>query len=172
MYMGRNLNAKHNKPFKHVGPLNYTEDDILIYTLYICGPIKKTDKNNLERYFSKFGQLENVKIITKKSSSSKSGSFNFAFVNFKEAESASKALRCKHHYLGSGILTVKSADSYNQPFQKKLQEPDIESSDNEESNINYSILNLNDDCMLIMFKYLSFSDHIKMSVHGWTIYSN
>ncbi|XP_055384632.1 uncharacterized protein LOC129614208 [Condylostylus longicornis] len=149
--------------FKHVGSLSYTEDDILIYTLYISAPLKKTDSNKLKEYFSTFGEVESVNIFIRKkcSYSGNNRTFSFAFVCFKEAESASKALRRKAHFFCNRNIIVRSADSWKQPFQKKLNKSEDEVIDCE--NTSYSILNLNDDCLFIIFKYLPFNEQIKMS---------
>lgn len=76
--------------------------------------------------------------------------FGYAFVQFDNAESATKAMAKYRHYIGGKIVKAKAAHNHHQK-QKRFKVPEADSPS--------IILNkLNEHCLMEIFEYLSVSD--------------
>lgn len=64
-------------------------------------------KTDLTNYFSRFGFVESVKILTK-------GDFSFAFVQFKSENEAKAALSSSQQQINNQAVTVRAAKSKGQ----------------------------------------------------------
>ncbi|XP_055373453.1 uncharacterized protein LOC129606868 [Condylostylus longicornis] len=137
----------------------YTEDNILIYTLYISNIPETFSSDELKKYFDHFGKVETL--TYKKKYKTAEGHRYRAIVKFLKSESASKTLRVRNHKVGNVVLEVRGADSWIQPHKKRLK-PLLKIDDNDTEN--FFILKLNDYCLFNIFSYLPFQDQVRMSI--------
>lgn len=152
----------------HVGDICYTEDNITVYNIYVYNLPKSINEDNLKEHFSRFGEVQSVSIVQRKKIKS---AFRYAFVNFKKPESAAKAIRTPHHNIQGKRIKIKAADSWKQPTKQNNNENEStnndgkndKNDDNDEKIPPNSILNLNDDCLLHIFSFLTLREKLRMS---------
>lgn len=103
--------------------------------------------NKIKDYFERFGEVEKVRVHSK-------DTFQYGFVQFKTTDAAKLVLARSRHWIGNCSVKVKAADRWHQPDKAanpQFPPPDFDS--------DLNILNaLNDDCLRVIFKYLSMVD--------------
>lgn len=104
--------------------------------------------------------MEKVEIISPNHSES---AFRFSFIEFREAEDATKALAKKTHYISGRKYIISPANSWHQPKKDPSPEPSCDVEESYESDENLSILTLNDDCLLKVFSYLPMKEQLMLS---------
>lgn len=113
---------------------------------------------DIQKYFTRFGPIEDVYIVNKRS--------NNVLLIYRDGESASDALQCNNHQISGSPITVTVAKQ--QPHiprhhlllfnNKRNQLWEYKRLPNSTSNIT-KLININDDCLFHLFKYLS-PDHL------------
>ncbi|XP_037031225.1 uncharacterized protein LOC119070828 [Bradysia coprophila] len=134
--------------------IEYTDDGIVVTTLYIKSLGKEITRSHLVDYFTKYGKIQNVRIhgIPTKAN-------GFGFVTFARPEAASKVLQSRFHKINGKEVTIAIADSWH-------QEKPLEQSNNhktkpvklpiELTNTTGTYLtDLNDDCLYEIFSRTS-----------------
>lgn len=110
IYAGTILISKYCNKNIYIGKnvKGYTEDDVLISTIYANNISNNMDTNDCEEFFSKFGKVKNVNILDELNDSINNGRNLQAFVTFEKPESALNAilfyrdvekLRCSHSFV-------------------------------------------------------------------------
>lgn len=108
-------------------------------------------------YFEKYGKIDTITVHSKK----KSG---YALIQFESVESASAAIAKPQHEINGKLINVEAAHYWLQPkiqpsrpkTSKNVGKPDKTTS--REVKPNKLILDLNDGCLIELFKYLPISD--------------
>ena len=83
------------------------ETNISVKKLFVGGLKDNHDEETLRDYFSKFGKLISIKILTDKTSGKRRG---FAFIEYDDYDAVDKAI-CKYSILS--LLHVSNASSLN-----------------------------------------------------------
>ncbi|XP_018802101.1 PREDICTED: uncharacterized protein LOC108977060 [Bactrocera latifrons] len=145
----------------------YTEDNVLVYNIFIYSIPKKFTQNYIQNYFSKFGKLLDVKIVVDRKSFQHEAP-NMWFVHFAEPESACSVLIKFYHRFQGIRIGVKAANSWNQPHPERACsvlsydswfKPTIASIPTNGTNI----LSLNDDCLDIIFGMLELKNKVRFA---------
>ncbi|XP_017867096.1 PREDICTED: uncharacterized protein LOC108616422 [Drosophila arizonae] len=137
----------------------YTEDHILVKKLYIISVAPAISPKNLRDYFTTFGAVKHLELLTHSASASGSKAaaeklkYRSAFVVFDDARNAAKTLRRKVHYVKNVRLMVVPSDSWHQPDAY-----DIPLAGDDEPAA--AIMKLNDHCLDQIFRMLPLSDRI------------
>ena len=81
-------------------------------SVYVGGLTDLVTKGELKKYFEKYGDVKDIKIITNSSDVSVLNvrSFNFAFVKFFDHEVKKCMMEEAFHYICNGVCEVKIAD--------------------------------------------------------------
>ncbi|XP_055714722.1 uncharacterized protein LOC129808829 isoform X2 [Phlebotomus papatasi] len=123
-----------------------TEDGFPVQTLYVSG--FGSSSPNVQTLMSSFANDGPIKKV----SINDTGKIAYAFVTFSDVKSALKAQKTPH-YFNRRRLILRPADSWHQP--QDWREP---SDNDEEIDMEQSILKLNDDCLFCIFSYLNLRD--------------
>lgn len=78
-------------------------------------------KNDIEKYFKQFGEVEKFRFV------SKTKFFGYCFVQFETEESARAALANIKHRIGNSTVKVKPGDSQHQPDSENYLYSDSDS---------------------------------------------
>ncbi|XP_017476031.1 PREDICTED: uncharacterized protein LOC108366188 isoform X1 [Rhagoletis zephyria] len=165
----------------------YTEDNVLIYNIFVYSIPKKFNEDDVRCYFSKFGKVSNVRLVPDRKRSRRAAP-KVGFVNFAEPAGAFSALRKGNHRLQGSRIGVKAGDSWNQPDAEKAcsqkpNETDAASTSAESKQKNKSeevkpaatptyhaasveglnVLALNDDCLEMICRLLELRDQVRFA---------
>nr|XP_014085654.2 F-box/LRR-repeat protein 7-like [Bactrocera oleae]XP_036231123.1 F-box/LRR-repeat protein 7-like [Bactrocera oleae]XP_036231124.1 F-box/LRR-repeat protein 7-like [Bactrocera oleae]XP_036231125.1 F-box/LRR-repeat protein 7-like [Bactrocera oleae] len=154
----QNFFIKHNKA--------YTEDNVLIYNIFVYSIPKQLTEKNVRDYFSDFGNVLDVKLVADKKRNRRAA-LKVGFVNFSEPESACCALKNNQRLHGLRI-GVKAGDSWNQPNAEKACSVKVRNTWIQPSFVSLptegiNILSLNDDCLEIIFGLLELKDQVRFA---------
>uniref|UniRef100_A0A0A1XGF6 Putative RNA-binding protein EEED8.10 n=1 Tax=Zeugodacus cucurbitae TaxID=28588 RepID=A0A0A1XGF6_ZEUCU len=158
----------------------YTEDNVLVYNIFVYSIPKQLTEDDVRRYFSKFGNVLDVKLVADKRRSRRAAP-KVGFVNFAASESACSALRKNNHRLQGVRIGVKPGDSWNQPNAEKAcgsRENDnnvattskqtkkhVQQSTTKDAIATNSthMLALNDDCLESIFGFLDLKAQVRFA---------
>lgn len=143
---------KRNFYFKN--KLAYTEDHVLVKSLFLVYIAAELDHTHLRKHFQSFGRVVRLQVFRdnkpKGGGQSKSRS---GYVLFANPRHAANALMQKVHYVNKRRLSVQPSDSWHQPDSRNPRNVDP----NEPP---AAILNLNDHCLEHILCKLSLIDRI------------
>ncbi|XP_059225277.1 putative RNA-binding protein EEED8.10 isoform X2 [Stomoxys calcitrans] len=155
--------------FKIVNGQAFTEDNMLVHNLFVYNiPIKTTTEQFLT-YFKKFGEIKNVRLLNdnkkRRNVQHHHQTQKIGFVNFCDAKVAAKVLQNKNHAINKKRIGVRACDSWHQPgaLGKKDASGATDNSSSEQCQQEALILNLNDDCLDLIFKNLPLLDQINFA---------
>ncbi|XP_053965268.1 uncharacterized protein LOC128867791 [Anastrepha ludens] len=148
----------------------YTEDNILIYNIFVYNIPRRMKDADITCYFSKFGVISEVRLVDDKKRSRRS-SPTVGFVNFVEPESAYRVLQKFNHRIRGSRIGVKAGNSWNQPDAEKAcsqvvlgtQQKKVEASNFDTKFTSLNMLSLNDDCLDIICGLLVLRDQIRFA---------
>ncbi|XP_033216920.1 uncharacterized protein LOC117172800 isoform X2 [Belonocnema kinseyi] len=135
-------------------------DDVPIKKLFVTNLAKKTTQEDLSKFFTHFGKVEECVIKKNKKS-------NYAFVTFVTAESALQALKNTNR-LHEKELTVIPADSRHQPIptkkdNKSANEPNEKIEEPTSSTELYPLVHrISDNCLMNIFQHLPIVDRVRV----------
>ncbi|KAM7344478.1 uncharacterized protein ACRADG_011203 [Cochliomyia hominivorax] len=151
----------------------FTEDNIIIYNLFISYLPKNVTTAEISKYFKQFGKVLNVKCIANKIGSN-------CFINFADPRVAARVLQRRRHVIRNSKIHLKPSFSYYQPdgqriiaqLRKKLNNDVVNNDTASFSSCNNSItteqsaliLTLNDDCLEYICKQLKPKDQINFAL--------
>ncbi|XP_026667916.1 F-box protein SKIP2-like [Ceratina calcarata] len=146
--------------------LPVTEDGVPIRKLFISNLAERTTYKDLEKLFSKYGNVESCFLRRNQ------GKSNYAFVTFNSAEAVVRAVYEEDTIrLHNRNLKVVPADSWHQPdnIENRYHNTKDKKACNEQYNEEYlqndmhtSIQILNNDCLIHIFLQLPIVDRIRI----------
>ncbi|XP_019846008.2 F-box/LRR-repeat protein 7 isoform X1 [Bactrocera dorsalis] len=155
----QNFSMKHNRA--------YTEDNVLVYNIFVYSIPKQFTENDVRDYFTTFGNVIDVNLVPDKKKSRRAAP-KVGFVNFSDPESAASVLEKNTHRLQGWRIGVKAGDSWNQPNAEKACsvkvrdswfQPTITSIPTDGTNFT----SLNDDCLEIIFGMLELKEQVRFA---------
>uniref|UniRef100_A0A1A9WIX6 RRM domain-containing protein n=1 Tax=Glossina brevipalpis TaxID=37001 RepID=A0A1A9WIX6_9MUSC len=153
-----------NANFIFVNNKAYTEDNVLVYNIFVYKIAHKITETQLTEYFEKFGKI--IKLSVRRSANSnnqRNRGPKVGFVNFADPKSAASVLRIQHHFVNCKPIGVKACDTWHQPDAQQ-EVAKAEEDENVEQNLPPAlILNLNDDCLEQICKNLKLRDQIQFA---------
>uniref|UniRef100_A0A1A9VJD1 RRM domain-containing protein n=1 Tax=Glossina austeni TaxID=7395 RepID=A0A1A9VJD1_GLOAU len=154
-----------NANFSFVNNKAYTEDNVLIYNIFVYKIAQKITETHLTEYFQKFGKI--IKLSVRRPANPnnhRNRAPKVGFVNFADPKSAASVLKTPYHFINCKSIGVKACDSWHQP---DAQQQDVEKGEEDETLEQTlppaSILNLNDDCLEQICKHLHLRDQIQFA---------
>uniref|UniRef100_A0A1A9WBL5 RRM domain-containing protein n=1 Tax=Glossina brevipalpis TaxID=37001 RepID=A0A1A9WBL5_9MUSC len=152
-----------NDNFSIINDRAYTEDNLLIYNVFLYTIPELTSDAELVEYFQQYGRIADLRTRKPLDHDPRYKPTKIGFLNFDDPNAATKVLKKRTHFLKTGFLQVKACDSWHQPDAYQLN---IEQAVVEENHLIPSsalILNLNDDCLEIVCKNLELKDKIRFA---------
>ncbi|XP_073847595.1 uncharacterized protein isoform X2 [Musca autumnalis] len=156
----------------------FTEDNVLVYNLFVYNiPSKTTERQTLD-YFKTFGEIKNVRLLNdrKHNKGIHPAPYKIGFVNFIDPAVAAKVLQNANHFINKKRIRVRACDSWHQPDAQGGQshngkdnsagvgsDGDANEASNETIEDSISLLNLNDDCLELIFQNLPMKDKIQLA---------
>ncbi|KAL7739866.1 hypothetical protein ACLKA6_003354 [Drosophila palustris] len=126
------------------GELAYTEDHVLVRSLFLVNIARKLKQQQLQKYFEEYGCVESLDLYT-----SQNGT-RTGRVAFADPCDAATALRDRFHLVSGCRITARPSYSWRQPDAVKMSHgPE-----------NAPIMRLNDYCLEYIFRQLNLPDRI------------
>ncbi|XP_058984971.1 uncharacterized protein LOC131805609 isoform X3 [Musca domestica] len=160
-----------NRPnYSIVNGKAFTEDNVLVYNIFVYNIPQKTTERQILDYFKKFGEIKNVRLINDRKRKIIHQAHKIGFVNFMDPTVAAKVLQDTNHCINKKRIRVRACDSWHQPdaqahSTKDASGEDVDTKNSSKNSIDesISILNLNDDCLELIFKHLPMKDKIQLA---------
>ncbi|XP_075164903.1 uncharacterized protein LOC142237460 isoform X2 [Haematobia irritans] len=156
--------------YKIINGKAFTEDNILVFNLFIYNIPKSLNKDQVFNYFRKFGEVKSVRLLKDQKRKNVPNSPRIGFVNFSDAAAATKVLQNNNHYINKKRIQIRACDSWHQPGAKENSDSTATTStaNNNANSASCSeqealILQLNDDCLEMILKFLPMVDQINFA---------
>ncbi|XP_065368614.1 putative adenylate cyclase regulatory protein [Calliphora vicina] len=163
------MNNYYERPqYRIIDELAYTEDNILVYNVFVSNLPKDATTENLKEIFQKFGEVVNVRLLINRRRRNCS-------ISFADASVATEVLQyCSPQYFRNCRMDIECIHSIHQPGGQRLIELLSENSKNDSINDiasctthleqNALIFTLNDDCLEHICKKLDLNDQINFAL--------
>ncbi|XP_034478318.1 uncharacterized protein LOC117784629 [Drosophila innubila] len=134
--------------------LAYTEDHVLVKSLFLMNIKEELEEIQIQKHFETFGCVKQLHLFPIGNNNERSG-----YVVFGNPRDAAQAL-LDFHVINSCHITVKPSDSWQQPDADKMPDKPENVDPNENT---ASIMKLNDYCLEHIFRKLSLTDRINFA---------